>query len=71
MKRNSKKHWGGSRPGSGRPPVPADEKLSERVTVNLRRSERAALRRMAGDRSDGAYLRELLIRHLARLKGRS
>ena len=52
----------------GRPPLPPDEKLSERVTVNLTRAERAALRRLARGEREGGYVRRVLLRHL-RAKG--
>jgi hypothetical protein len=48
----------------GRPPLPPDEKLSERVMVNLTRAERAALRRLARGEREGAYVRQVLVRHL-------
>jgi hypothetical protein len=52
----------------GRPPLPPDEKLSERVTVNLTRGERAVLRRLALGVREGGYVRQVLLRHL-RAKG--
>jgi hypothetical protein len=52
----------------GRPPLPRDEKLSERVSVNLTRGERAALRRLAQGKREGGYVRRVLLRHL-RSKG--
>jgi hypothetical protein len=51
----------------GRPSLPASERLSERLTVNLTRAERRTLRRLAraqGER-EGAYIRRVLLRHLA------
>jgi hypothetical protein len=66
MQRKSRNGRGGPRPGSGRPPLSPEERLSERVTVNLTKDERAALRRVAGDEREGAYLRRLLVRHLSR-----
>jgi len=52
----------------GRPPLPPEERLSERVMVNLTRGERAALRRLARGDREGAYVRRVLLRHL-RAKG--
>jgi len=52
----------------GRPPLPPEEKLSERVNVNLTRGERAALRRLARGEREGGYVRQVLLRHL-RSKG--
>jgi hypothetical protein len=62
MQRKSRKGIG------GRPQLPVAVKLSERVVCNLTRSERAQLRRLAGEHgvAEGAYLRRLLVRHLAR-----
>ena len=52
----------------GRPSLPPDKKLSERVSVNLTRRERAALRRLARGEREGGYVRRVLLRHL-RSKG--
>ena len=52
--------------GRGRPPLPKGEKLSERVTVNMTPSERKALRKLAGEESEGSFLRRLFARFLAR-----
>jgi hypothetical protein len=47
----------------GRPRLKVDEKLSERVLVNLRRSERRLVERQARGRkiATAAYLRELVL----------
>jgi len=50
----------------GRPPLPPGQKQSERVFVNLTPSEREALERAAGEEPLAAYLRRLVLRHLAR-----
>jgi len=48
----------------GRPPLPPEEKLSERVTVNLTQAERAALRQLARGEREGGYVRRVFLRHL-------
>jgi len=50
----------------GRPPLPPERKLGERVLVNLTTAEREALERAAGEEPLAAYLRRLVLRHLAR-----
>ena len=68
MPRETKRRWGGPRPGSGRRPLPPGEKLSERVTVNLTKREHAELIKAAGKESPGSFLRRLFNRYLARRK---
>ena len=64
MQRETRLGPGGPRPGSGRPALPPGRRLSERVMVNLTKGERAALRRLAGEASEGSVLRRLLLAHL-------
>ena len=62
-KRNGR---GGARVGSGRKPKPASEKQSEVVSVKLTLGEREALEDAAGELTLSAYVRRLIVRHLAR-----
>ena len=66
MPRETKREWGGPRPGSGRKPLPPGEKLSERVTVNLTKREHTDLLKAAGEEPSGSFLRRLFTRYLAR-----
>ena len=54
------------RPGAGRKPKPRAEKQSRSVTLALTEAEHAALRKAARDEPLGTYVRELVLRHLAR-----
>ena len=54
--------------GAGRKPKPASEKQSEVISVKLTRNERRALEIAACDTTVSAYLRRLILRHLARRK---
>ena len=62
-KRNGR---GGARMGAGRKPKPAAEKQSEVVSVKLTRDERKELEGAAGHTTLSAYVRRLILRHLAR-----
>jgi len=64
-KRNGR---GGARMGAGRKPKPAAEKQSEVISVKLTRDERKELEGAAGDLTLSAYVRRLILRHLARRK---
>lgn len=57
---------GGPRPGSGAKPIPADRRRSRLVSTRLTPNEYEALRRASGDTGLSDYLRELIVRHLAR-----
>jgi hypothetical protein len=52
--------------GAGRKPKPAAEKQSEVVSVKLTRDERKELEGAAGHTTLSAYVRRLILRHLAR-----
>jgi hypothetical protein len=52
--------------GAGRKPKPAIEKQSEVISVKLTRDEREALESAAGQTTLSAYVRRLIVRHLAR-----
>ena len=52
--------------GAGRKPKPATEKQSEVISVKLTRGERAELEGAAGQTTLSAYVRRLILRHLAR-----
>ena len=54
--------------GAGRKPKPVSEKQSEVVSVKLTRDEREGLEDAAGDLALSAYVRRLILRHLARRK---
>ncbi len=54
--------------GAGRKPKPAHEKQSEVISVKLTRAERGDLETAAGDATLSAYVRRLILRHLARRK---
>jgi hypothetical protein len=62
-KRNKR---GGARMGAGRKPKPASERQSEVISVKLTRDEREALESAAGQTTLSAYVRMLIVRHLAR-----
>jgi hypothetical protein len=61
-----RKGRGGARVGAGRKPKPVSEKQSEVVSVKLTRDERKELEGAAGDTTLSAYVRRLILRHLAR-----
>jgi hypothetical protein len=46
----------------GRPPLPEDVKLSERILIRLSKSELAAIERAAGDKPVATWAREVLVR---------
>lgn len=50
----------------GRPPLPAEKRRAERIMVNLSEAEREALERQAGGTPVSVYVRDLILRHLAR-----
>ena len=52
--------------GAGRKPKPASEKQSEVISVKLTRDERKELEGAAVDTTLSAYVRRLILRHLAR-----
>jgi len=56
------------RRGAGRPPKSPEERLDHRVMVNLTPREFTALEKAAGVQSLGAYVRDVLVRHLFRRK---
>lgn len=62
------KKKGGYRPGSGRKPLPPEDRRSERVVVLLTPSELAKLEEAAGDEPTGTYAHRVIARHLARRK---
>ena len=62
---------GGYRPGSGRKPLPPEERRGRMVAVLLTEAEHTLLREVAGDVPAGVYAREVLLRHLKRKGGRS
>ena len=62
-KRNGR---GGARVGAGRKPKPVSEKQSEVISVKLTRHERGELEDAAGHTTLSAYVRRLILRHLAR-----
>ena len=52
--------------GAGRKPKAASEKQSEVISLKLTRDERKALEGAAGETTLSAYVRRLILRHLAR-----
>ncbi len=64
MKRKTK--WGGPRPGSGRKPLPAAEKRTERIMISITPEEKRELESAAGSRSVSSLLYDLVKRYLAR-----
>ena len=52
--------------GAGRKPKSVSEKQSEVISVKLTRDERKKLEDAAGEITLSAYVRRLIIRHLAR-----
>ena len=59
---------GGRRPGAGREPKLPRGRQSEVVTVRLTPAEYGSFQGAAGDELLGAYVRKLVLRHLARRK---
>lgn len=57
---------GGARVGAGRKPKPPGEKQDQPVMAKFTLVERQALERAAAGAALGTYLRELVLRHLAR-----
>ena len=67
MRSNSqRKRWGGTRPGSGPKPKPRDMKQSNKIMVSLTDAELDELRETVGDQKLATYIRDLLLKHLAR-----
>jgi len=56
------------RPGAGRKPKPIHERLRNRVMFSLTDEEFEALMEAAGSEPLSAYLRRIVVRHLARRK---
>jgi len=59
---------GGPRVGAGRPRKPASEKQRHYVAASLTEAEYRELGEAAGRDPLGAYVRRLILRHLARRK---
>jgi hypothetical protein len=57
---------GGPRMGSGRPRKPVSEKQRHSVAASLTDAEYRELTKAAGREPLGAYVRRLILRHLAR-----
>lgn len=66
MSAKKRNRRGGARMGAGRKPKPVSEKQSEVISVKLTRDERRELEGAAGDTTLSAYVRRLILRHLAR-----
>jgi hypothetical protein len=66
MSAKKRKGRGGARMGAGRKPKPVSEKQSQVISVKLTRDERKDLEDAAGDSTLSAYVRRLILRHLAR-----
>ena len=66
MPAKKRKGRGGTRVGAGRKPKPAHEKKGHAVTVNLTEAEHSSLSSAAAREPLGAYVRRLILRHLAR-----
>ena len=56
------------RPGAGRPPKAPNERLRHSATARLTDAEYEALCELAGEKPLGVFLRELLLRRIARRK---
>ena len=54
--------------GAGRKAIPAHERRGHAVTANLTEREYRELRQSAAREPLGAYIRRLILRHLARRK---
>ena len=67
-RRIAHKGWGGARKGAGRKAMAASEKKSEVVSFKLTPDELADLEEAAGNTRISAYLRALVLRHLARIR---
>ena len=57
---------GGVRPGSGRKPLPPEEKQRNRIMLNLTDAEYAQLLEAAGEEPASSFARRVLLRYLAR-----
>jgi hypothetical protein len=68
--RMKKGQHGGARPRSGPKPKPIGETHRNRVMLNFTDKEFEALGRAAGEQRVSAYLRDFVLRHLARRRKR-
>ena len=68
MSRETKKHWGGPRVGSGRKPKPQGEKQRNRIMASFTDAEYEAILDAAGDEPIGTIIRRIVLRYLARRK---
>ncbi len=59
---------GGARPRSGPKPKPIGETRRNRIMLNFTDEEYEALDRAAGEQEVSAYLRDVALRHLGRLR---
>ena len=62
----AKQGRGGVRSGAGRKPLPASERLRNRVMFTLADDELEALEEARGDEPLSTFLRRLVVRYLAR-----
>ena len=63
---SAKRGRGGVRPGSGRKPLPPEEKQRNRIMLSLTDAEYHALLDAAEDEPPSAFARRVLARYLAR-----
>ena len=61
---------GGPRPGSGRKPIPTEERRRNRILLNLTDDEHDRLVREAGKESPSTYARRVVVKHLDRRRRR-
>ena len=62
----ARKGRGGARPGSGPKPLPPEERRSEQLMVRFTPAEVREIRQAAGKQPLSAWLRDLVLRALAR-----
>ena len=68
MAARKKNGRGGARPGSGPKPKTARKLKRNRLMLNLTDEEMIALRRVAGRQRPAAFVRDVLVKYLARRK---
>ena len=66
MSARSKNGRGGARAGSGPKPKPMKELRRNRMMLNFTDAEFAALRRVSGEQRPSEFVREIVLRYLAR-----
>ena len=59
---------GGRRKGAGRKPKPEAERRTKTVSIRLTEDEAAQLRELSGELTSSAYVQNVVVRHLRRMR---